>query len=396
MVPLLKGVRLLELSTVVMGPLAGQILADLGADIIKLESIEGDVARNAPPRVGEFGALFANNNRNKRAIAIDLKTDAGRNIAHKLIARADALLINMRPQAAARLQLGFDAVAQLNPNIVYCSVIGYGERGPYRGRPAFDDVIQAAAGLADVGRTGDEVPRFVPTILADKIGALHAVYGLLGALLAKARGHEGALYVEAPMFEALASFVLNEHLAEATFRDAGATGYSRVLAKDRRPFRTQDGWIAVLPYTQEQWRRFLDEAGRQDLVGQPWFADAAGRYAHTDELYSAVAEALSQRTTAAWSDVLSKLDIPFAPIATLQSLLSDPHLAAIGFFDPGPAYPASIRRKIAQPVSFGGIEAQADSPPRALGADTRSVLHECGYSDGEIDEMVRKGEVSAP
>jgi crotonobetainyl-CoA:carnitine CoA-transferase CaiB-like acyl-CoA transferase len=300
----------------------------------------------------------------------------------------------MRPQAAERLHLGFDEVAKLNPDIVYCSVIGFGERGPYRGRPAFDDVIQAAAGLADVGRRGDEPPRFVPTVLADKIGALHAVYGFLGALLAKARGHVGALHVEVPMFEALTSFLLNEHLAEATFHDDGDVGYSRVLSRDRRPFRTQDGWMAVLPYTQEQWKRFLGEAGRQDLVGQTWFESAAGRYAHTDELYGAVAEALGQRTTAAWVDALSRLDIPFSPVATMQSLLSDPHLSAIGFFDTGPAYPASIRRKIAQPVSFGGVDAQHDLPPRALGADTRSVLRECGYDDGEVDEMVRKGEVA--
>jgi crotonobetainyl-CoA:carnitine CoA-transferase CaiB-like acyl-CoA transferase len=375
MVPLLKGVRLLELSTVVMGPMAGQILADLGAEVIKVEPVEGDVARSAPPKSGDLGALFANNNRNKRVVAVDLKTPAGKDVAERLIRKADGLLINMRPDAAQRLGLGFDQVARLNPDLIYCAVIGFGEAGPYRGRPALDDVIQAAAGLADVGRRDDQPPRFIPTILADKIGALHAAYAFLGALAAKARGRPGALYVEVPMFEALASFVLNEHLSEATFKDDGDVGYSRVLSKDRRPFRTTDGWIAVLPYTGEQWRRFLAEIGRADLIAQDWFATAEGR------------------TTAAWGAILVRLDIPFSPVASLKDLLSDAHLTAIGFFDTGPAYPVSIKRKLAQPVSFRGVETIADEPPRRLGADTRAVLVECGYGEPEIDEMAARGEI---
>lgn len=396
MVPLLKGVRLLELSTVVMGPFAGQILADLGAEVTKLESIDGDVARSAPPRVGDLGALYVNNNRNKRVLAADLKTAAGMAIACRLLARCDGLLINMRPLAAARLGLGFDEVVKLNPEIIYCAVIGFGERGPYRGRPAFDDVIQAAAGLAAAGCAADEPPRFAPTILADKIGALHAVYGLMGALVAKARGHSGALYVEVPMFEALASFLLNEHLAEATFKEDGSVGYSRVLSRDRRPFRTQDGWIAVLPYTAEQWRRFLNEADRTDLIAQPWFATAEGRQDHIDQLYDAVATTMPARTTDAWVDALRTLDIPFSPITSLKGLLSDPHLCAIGFFDVGPGYPEWIQRKVPQPVSFGNVRAEPDQAPRSLGADTRSILRECGYDESEIDAMVRRGEVVAP
>jgi len=393
MVPLLKGVRLLELSTVVMGPLAGQILADLGAEVIKLESLEGDIARSAPPRTGDLGALFANNNRNKRVIAVDLKSASGKQILHRLMRNTDALLINMRPAAAQRLGLGFDDLVQLNPNLIYCAVIGFGERGPYRGRPAFDDVVQAAAGLADVGRQGPEPPRFVSTILADKVGALHAAYALLAALLAKAHGHRGALYVEVPMFESLASFLLNEHLSGATFEEDGRVGYSRVLSPDRRPFRTQDGWMAVLPYTGEQWRRFLIEVGRADLLTRSWFQSTPDRQAHIDELYAAAAESMPQRTTAAWCDLLIKLDIPFSPVASLQDLLTDPHLCAIGFFDTNPRYPASIQRKLAQPACFRGIDPVDDEPPHSLGADTRSVLREYGYSDLEIDGMVASGAV---
>lgn len=379
-----------------MGPLAGQILADLGAEVIKVEPIEGDLARSAAPRTTDLGgALFANNNRNKRVVAVDLKSAAGKEIAHRLIRNTDALLINMRPAAAQRLGLGFDELVQLNPNLIYCAVIGFGESGPYGGRPAFDDVVQAAAGLADVGRQGTEPPRFVSTILADKVGALHAAYALLGALVAKARGRIGALYVEVPMFEALAAFVLNEHLSGATFERDGEVGYSRVLSPDRRPFRTQDGWIAVLPYTGEQWRRFLKEVGRADLIASNWFESAPERSAHIDELYAVIAQSMPQRTTAAWCEVLVRLDIPFAPVASLQDLLTDPHLSAIGFFDTGPRYPASIQRKLAQPASFRGIDTVDDEPPHSLGADTRSVLRDCGYSDPQIDGLVESRTVFA-
>ncbi len=393
MVPLLRSVRLLELSSVVMGPMAGQILADLGAEVVKLEPIEGDVARGALPRHGDISALYASNNRNKRVVAADLKSDAGLAVAHRLIGRSDALLVNMRPEAAQRLGLGYDDVAKINADIVYCAVIGYGERGPYRGRPAFDDVIQAAAGLADLGRRDGEAPRFVPTILADKIGALHAAYALLAALTAKARGHSGAMYVEVPMFEALAATILNEHLADATFDEHGEPGYSRVLSKERRPFQTLDGWMAVLPYTHEQWRRFLLEIARADLVAQPWFDSATERSAHIDELYAAVSEGLRARSNADWHETLLRLDIPFAPVTSLKDLLVDPHLADIGFFQPGPAYPSEIKRSVAQPVYFGTLATLPDQPPRRLGADTRSILQECGYIDDEIDGMAKRGDI---
>ena len=395
MIPLLAGTRILELSAVVMGPFAGQILADLGAEVIKVEPIDGDVARTSQPQASGtasgMGALYVNNNRNKRAIAVDLKSARGKAIIDKLIQRSDVLLHNMRPEAADRLGLGFDAVAALNPRMIYCSAIGFGQRGRYRGRPAFDDVIQAAAGLAGITAHNDEDPRFIPTILADKVGALHAVYGILAALVARAHGRLEALRVEVPMFEALTSFILNEHLAAATFQQDGKVGYSRVLSPDRRPYRTRDGWIAVLPYTGEQWRRFLIEANRADVLSQPWFNQADSRHTHIDYLYSVIATVLPERDSATWLEALARLDIPCSQVNRLEDLLEDPHLHDVDFFHVGDRYPAHIKRMLPQPVVFGGVPSEEDLPPPELGADTRTVLSECGYLAAEIDDMLTQG-----
>jgi crotonobetainyl-CoA:carnitine CoA-transferase CaiB-like acyl-CoA transferase len=395
-IPLLQGIRVLEVGAVVLGPLAAQILADLGAEVIKVEPLTGDVARESHPSVNGEGALFINNNRNKRMIALDLKHPQGRATLNRLIARSDVFLHNMRIDAAARLGLQFDQVAAINPTIIHCAAIGFGQGGRYRDRPAFDDIIQAASGLAGLSAQCGGEPRFMPTILADKVAALHVVYGVLAALVARGNGREGPMHVEVPMFEAMVSFVLNEHLAGATFADDGPLGYPRVMSPDRRPYRTADGWIAVLPYTGDQWRRFLDEAGRKDVCAEPWFIDARLRQARIDDLYAVVAQVVPSRTTADWITALSARDIPCSEVNLLEDLLVDPHLDDIGFFDAGPGYPADIRRALPQPVIFEGIDAAPDSPPGLLGQDTRNILAECGFDDREIDALIAAGALHAP
>lgn len=394
MIPLLEGIRILELGTVVLGPYAGQILADLGADVVKVEPIEGDIARAAHPRGAGMGALYANNNRNKRTISIDLKSAEGREIVLRLVSERDVLLHNMRAEAADRLGLGFDALAERNPRLIYCAAIGFGQQGRYRDRPAFDDVIQAASGVAGLMSTGGAEPRFVPTILADKVAALHTVYGILAALVARSNGRTEAIHVDVPMFEAMTSFLMNEHLCGATFSDDGRTGYERILSTNRRPHRTRDGWIAVLPYTGEQWRRFLSEVGRDDILDEPWFADGPTRQARLDYLYGVIATALVERTTAEWMDAFTRLDIPASEINTTQSLLTDPHLADVRFFDVGPNYPPDIVRMIPQPVQFHGIVSRPDTPPPAHGADTRDLLASCGYGDADIERLISLGVAS--
>jgi len=393
MLPLLEGIRVIEVGAVVLGPYAGQILADLGAEVIKVEPLEGDIARHAHPTGPGGGALFVNNNRNKKMLALDLKSADGRAALARLIERADVVFHNMRVDAAERLGLGFDAVAAINPRIVHCAAIGFGQRGRYRNRPAFDDIIQAASGIAGLGTATGGDPRFVPTILADKVAALHAVYGILAALVARANGREGPIQVEVPMFEALAAFLLNEHLAAATFEADGAVGYPRILSPNRRPFRTADGWIAVLPYTDRQWRAFLTEVGREDVIAQDWFADPRQRPAQIDSLYALVAEALPAQSTDAWIAALEARDVPCSRVAELGDLLTDPHLAEIGFFDVPGGYPDGVARTLPQPVVFDGIAPSPDTPPRPLGADSRQVLRDHGLDDEQIERLVEAGVV---
>ncbi|MBB4630863.1 CaiB/BaiF CoA transferase family protein [Sphingosinicella soli] len=397
MLPLLDGIRVIEVGAVVLGPYASQLLADLGADVIKVEPLEGDIARQAFPHGEGGGALFVNNNRNKRMLAIDLKAPEGRAAFAALLKTADVLFHNMRIDAADRLGLGFETAAAINPRIIHCAAVGFGQRGPYRDRPAFDDIIQAAAGIAGLGIAAGGEPRFVLTILADKIAALHAVYGILAALVARANGREGAIKVEVPMFEALTAFLLNEHLAAATFDREGAVGYPRILSPNRRPFRSADGWIAVLPYTDRQWRAFLAEIGREDVAEEDWFKDARQRAARIDTLYALVAESLAARTTADWIAALSARDVPCSEVKTLEGLLTDPHLSQLGFFDVPETWPEGVVRSLPQAVLFDGFEPRPDTPPRGLGEDSRAILRETGMPESDIDALIATGVVkSAP
>lgn len=394
MIPLLQGIRIVEAGSIVLGPYAGQILGDLGAEVIKVEPLQGDFARESHPR-GEAGdgTLFVNNNRNKRALAIDLKRAEGRAAFAQVLAKSDVLLHNMRAEAAERLGLTFDAVARVNPRIVYCAALGFGQGGRYRERPAYDDIIQAASGLAALCAGPDGTPAFVPTIIADKVTALHVVHGVLAALLARARGFAGPIALEVPMFESMVGFLMNEHLAGATFQAQGASGYPRILSANRRPFRTADGWIAVLPYTAEQWQRFLEAIGRADVCGEPWFRDARVRQARVDELYAIAAEALPRSTTAEWLAILGARDIPCSRVNSLDDLLHDGHLADVGFFHVDPSYPEDIARAVRQPIRFSGIEPCWDRPPPALGADSRSVLQQCGLEAVQIEALIAAGVV---
>jgi crotonobetainyl-CoA:carnitine CoA-transferase CaiB-like acyl-CoA transferase len=389
MLPLLTGLRIVDATTIILGPYATQILGDLGADVIKVEPLEGDLMRAIPPAAEPgMSAIYVNHNRNKRSIALDLKHDDGKAVLSRLIASADALIHNVRQDAMDRLGFGFVQARALNPRIVYCAAVGFGSAGPYAGRPAYDDTIQAASGLAGLFQMRDGTPAYAPTIIADKVVGLHVVHAVLAALLHRERTGGGAVEIEVPMFEAMASFFLTEHLAAATFEDDGALGYHRGLAPHRRPYRTKDGWVAVLPYTTAHWVRALGEIGRPDLAAEPWIADNAERSRRTPELYAVLAEAIGQRTTQGWLDTFERLDIPHAPVNTPADLLKDPHMQAIGFFEPRHASPSAIRRALGQPVTIRDMAATPDQPAAALGADAAAVLAHLGFTDEEARRLL--------
>ena len=282
----LQGVRIIDLTTVVLGPYATRILADMGADVIKVETFGGDQIRHyLPTRNPGMSGFFINLNRNKRSIALDLKKPDGLAALKKLLATADAFMHNLRPQAAARLGPDYPGVRALNANIVYCAATGFGSTGPYAGKAAYDDAIQAGSGMAALNARVTGTPAYAPTLVCDKVTGQAVAYAVLGALYQQARGGGGQA-VEVPMLETAAEFALVEHLHAATFEPPlSDLGFNRVLSRFRKPYRTADGCICLLPYSDENWREFYRYTGRTEFEGDPRFARPPDRVQNIDVLY---------------------------------------------------------------------------------------------------------------
>ncbi|MES1925831.1 CoA transferase [Salinisphaera sp. T31B1] len=397
MFELLKGITVLDLSTVVFGPFASQMLADFGADVIKIESPDGDIFRAAAPaRSPGMGAGFVNLNRNKRSISLDLKTADGRNALDRLVADADVFLHNMRPAAIARLGLDYARLSQINERLIYCAAVGFGSDGPYADDPAYDDVIQSMTGFASMNLDPDAEPQLLPTILTDKVAGLYALAGILGALMGRERCGHG-MAVEAAMFESLASFMLAEHLSGHVFDPPeGGLRYDRLTSPHRRPHRTADGYIAALPYSSRHWEKFLRLIGRHDLAEADWVRDATRRSERIGELYAVLTEATPARTSAEWLAEFKRLDIPCGPVNRLEDLLVDPHLAAVGFFQPVDHPTEGAITTVRQPLRFIDTPTQADRPAPRLGIDGRRVLNEYGMDDAAIDALVAAGALILP
>lgn len=328
----LAGVRVIDMTSVGMGPYATQILGDMGAEVVKIEAPDGDVFRHAEPaRHAGMGAAFLNLNRNKRFVTLDLKRDDDLAALKRWIGEADVFVSNVRPASLRKLGLDYPSLAVTNPRLIYCGAYGYAEAGPYAGQPAFDDIIQARSGMAQFqGANGDEGPRYVNTILADKVAGLTVAYAIPMALYERERSGQGQA-IEVPMFETLVSFLAVEQLAGRTFEPPlGEAGYGRVMSPHRKPYRTRDGHLALLPYTSAQWERFFKLAGRADLASDARYADAAGRSANIDALYATLAEIVQTRTTAEWLDLLRDADIPHGEVPHYDAVLDDPHLRATG------------------------------------------------------------------
>ena len=358
----LAGIRVIDLTTIVMGPYATQILGDLGAHVIKVECPAGDIFRDvAPFRHRGMGAAFLNVNRNKRSLVLNLELDGDKQILLKLLGTADVFVYTLRPRSLDKLGLDYNTLRERNPRLIHCGAYGFSEQGPYRGRPAYDDVIQAMSGTAALeGRNDPDGPKFVNTIMADKIAGLSAAYAIAAALYERERSGLGQA-IEVPMFETLVSFNLLEHLAGETFCPAlGGMGYDRVLSPHRRPYRTKDGYIGLMPYSTAQWRRFFEIAGKPQYAADIRFTEHAARSENIDELYRILAEILAERSTAEWIQVLETADIPMAPVLSPEDLLEDEHLQAIGFFRRDVHPSEGNIRTVSNPVRFsrtpGGIE----------------------------------------
>ena len=386
----LAGIRILDLTTVQMGPWCTRIVADYGADVIKVEAPEGDSSRyTGVPRHRGMSGTFQHNARGKRSIALDLKQQAAKDAILRLVPSADAFVSNIRPGALGRLGLDYESIKKLNPSIVYLSMVGYGSGGRYAGRPAYDDLIQAASGIPMLLQRSTGEPRYIPMAAIDRIVGGAAANALLAGLLARARTGIGQR-IEVPMFETMAQFVLSEHMQGTTFDPpTSPPGYPRTLSRQRRPYATKDGFLAVLPYNDGQWRRFFEVAGTWHLLdSDPRFADIGARTANIDSLYEMVGEELQHRTTEEWLDLLQKADIPCMRPHTLESLMEDPHLADAGFFK-WEDHPSEGRiRTMREPSTWSETTPPTGRFAPRLGQHTREVLAEAGYDAAQIEAMI--------
>jgi crotonobetainyl-CoA:carnitine CoA-transferase CaiB-like acyl-CoA transferase len=385
----LKGVRVIDTTVNVLGPVATQILGDLGADVVKIETPAGDPNRQTgPARHPGMSAMHLNVNRNKRSVTLNLKRPEALEALLRLVDTADVFVHSMRPAAAKRLGVSYDVLRARNRRIIYASAPGYRQDGPHRDFPAFDDVVQGESGIAALMGQVIGEPRFYPTVIIDKFCGFVLASSIAAALYSRERTGAGQ-EVQVPMFETILAFNYLEHLWGAAFDpplDPGV-GYVRLLTKHRRPYQTKDGYICVLAVNDEQWRRILPALGRADLANDPRFSTTSGRVCHYDELYGIVAEQLKLRTTAEWHEVLDREDIPNGQMHTLQELLSDEYLRETGFFL-SYEHPTEGRiRTPMPPMHFSATPPGVHRPPPQLGEHNHAVLSELGYSDAEITSL---------
>jgi len=390
----LKGIKVVEMTSVVLGPWACQMMADMGADVIKIEQPRGDSNRSlgAANNPG-MAALYLTCNRNKRSIVLDLRIPGAREALLALIKDADVFVHNNRPQVMTKLGLDYADLRQVNPRIIYCGAYGYSKKGPYGRLGALDDSIQAASGIAMLNDAVLGEPRYLPTVVADKTTAITVVYGVLAALFHRERTGEGQ-ELEVPMFETMVNWVMAEHLWGMTFDPPkGKPGYTRLMSKDRKPYKTKDGYIAVLPYLDAHWVKFCGVTGHPELVDDERFKTLADRVRNIDATNQTTAKIMATRTTAEWLEVLANSGIPHIVVNTLEGLAEDPHLNATGFWK-SYDHPTEGRLRMPSfPINFSATPASIRTPAPRLGEHTEEVLREAGLDHATIEALEKSGAV---
>ena len=385
----LSGLKVLELTSVVLGPWAAQIIADMGADVIKIEAPFGDSNRQlgASKNPG-MAALYLSNNRNKRSLVLDLKQESARDALLSIAKDCDVFLHNNRPQVMTKLRLEYEDIKSVNENIIYCGTYGYSKDGPYGEKGALDDSIQAASGIAALNELVLGEPRYLPTVVADKTTAITVVYSILAALFHRERTGVGQ-EIEVPMFETMVSFVMAEHIWGEVFEPKmGEAGYTRLMSHHRKPYKTKDGYIAVLPYMNNHWQTFCEKAEREDLIEDERFKDLSSRVKNIDDTYSETGKILATKTTQEWLDIFAQTKVPVIVVNSLEDLFHDPHLEAVDFWQ-SYEHPTEGQLKMPGfPSKFSKTPASIRKHAPKLGEHSKEILAEAGIDEETINKMV--------